>query len=120
MRSLRHGEVEHHQEQDEEDDEKSADGEEDEFDFEEEDEEPTTKKVKETRYKWTLLNEQKAIWTRDPSEVEEEDYNKFYQSIAKDTKDPLTYTHFKAEVSCSAPRERANAYRHTYPPQLGL
>ena len=69
----------------------------DEFDFEEEDEEPTTKKVRETRFKWTLLNEQKAIWTRDPSEVEEEDYNKFYQSIAKDTKDPLTYTHFKAE-----------------------
>ena len=79
-----------------EEDEATEDGE-DEFDFEEEDEEPTTKKVRETRFKWTLLNEQKAIWTRDPSEVEEEDYNKFYQSIAKDTKDPLTYTHFKAE-----------------------
>jgi len=89
------------------DEEEKADGEEkqekqgedgeDEFDFEEEDEAPTTKKVKETRWKWTLLNEQKAIWTRDPSEVEEDEYNKFYQSIAKDTKDPLTYTHFKAE-----------------------
>jgi len=80
-----------------EEEEEKKEGEEDEFDFEEEDEAPTTKKVKETRHKWTLLNEQKAIWTRDPSEVEEEEYNKFYQSIAKDTKDPLTYTHFKAE-----------------------
>jgi heat shock protein beta len=77
--------------------EEKKEGDDDEFDFEEEDDEPTTKKVKETRWKWTLLNEQKAIWTRDPADVEEDEYNKFYQAIAKDTKDPLTYTHFKAE-----------------------
>ena len=80
------------------DGEKKEGAEEDEFDFEEEDKAPAaTKKVKETRFKWTLINEQKAIWTRDPADVEEEDYNKFYKSIAKDSKDPLTYTHFKAE-----------------------
>ena len=105
------GDDEEEKADEEEKQEKQGEDGEDEFDFEEEDEAPTTKKVKETRWKWTLLNEQKAIWTRDPSEVEEDEYNKFYQSIAKDTKDPLTYTHFKAEVNSSPQAGRAAPHR---------
>merc|ERR1712178_665275 len=78
-------------EDDEEDDELSVE------DEDEEDDEPTTKTAKRTAYKWELLNEQKAIWTRDPAEIEDEEYVKFFQAISKDTKDPLTYSHFKAE-----------------------
>lgn len=41
------------------------------------------KKVKETTYEWELLNDMKAIWLRNPKEVTDEEYNKFYHSLAK-------------------------------------
>jgi heat shock protein beta len=34
---------------------------------------------------------------REKSDLEEREYNDFYKTITKDTKDPLTYTHFSAE-----------------------
>lgn len=34
---------------------------------------------------------------REKSDLEEREYNEFYKTITKDTKDPLTYTHFSAE-----------------------
>ena len=59
--------------------------EEKEEDAEEEDSEKKqkTKKVKETVYEWELLNDVKAIWLRSPKEVTEEEYTKFYHSLAK-------------------------------------
>jgi len=39
--------------------------------------------VKETTYEWELLNDVKAIWLRNPKEVTEEEYTKFYHSLAK-------------------------------------
>ncbi|EOY15055.1 Chaperone protein htpG family protein isoform 3, partial [Theobroma cacao] len=45
---------------------------------------PKTKKVKETSNEWELLNDVKAIWLRSPKEVTEEEYTKFYQSLAKE------------------------------------
>lgn len=44
---------------------------------------PKTKKVKETTYEWELLNDVKAIWLRNPKEVTDEEYTKFYHSLAK-------------------------------------
>ena len=44
-----------------------------------------------------MINEIKAIWTRDKDDITEEEYNNFYKTITKDPEDPLTYTHFKAE-----------------------
>lgn len=44
---------------------------------------PKTKTVKETTYEWELLNDVKAIWLRNPKEVTEEEYAKFYKSLAK-------------------------------------
>ncbi|KAF2324700.1 hypothetical protein GH714_016374 [Hevea brasiliensis] len=60
---------------------------------------PKTKKVKETTYDWELLNDVKAIWLRNPKEVTDEEYTKFYHSLAKDFGDekPLAWSHFTAE-----------------------
>lgn len=44
---------------------------------------PKTKKVKETTYEWELLNDVKAIWLRNPKEVTDEEYTKFYHSLTK-------------------------------------
>nr|AAN34791.1 Grp94 [Xerophyta viscosa] len=60
---------------------------------------PKTKTVKETTYEWELLNDVKAIWLRSPKEVTDEEYTKFYHSLAKDFSDekPLAWSHFSAE-----------------------
>ena len=57
------------------------------------------KKVKETTSEWELLNDVKAIWLRNPKEVTDEEYTKFYHSLAKDLSDekPLAWSHFTAE-----------------------
>ncbi|XP_059488205.1 endoplasmin isoform X2 [Neocloeon triangulifer] len=60
-------------------------------------EKPKTKKVEKTVWDWEKLNEAKPIWTRKPTEIEEEEYNAFYKTLTKDTKDPLTKVHFVAE-----------------------
>lgn len=66
---------------------------------EDEEKKPKTKTVKETTYEWELLNDVKAIWLRNPKEVTEEEYTKFYHSLAKDFSDdkPLSWSHFTAE-----------------------
>lgn len=46
---------------------------------------------------WERINAVAPIWTRDPSEVTEEQYNKFYQSLSLEIEPPLAHTHFTAE-----------------------
>ncbi|KAF6163997.1 hypothetical protein GIB67_028701 [Kingdonia uniflora] len=60
---------------------------------------PKTKTVKETTYEWEVLNDVKAIWLRTPKEVTDEEYAKFYRSLAKDFSEekPLSWSHFTAE-----------------------
>ncbi|THF95850.1 endoplasmin homolog [Camellia sinensis] len=88
---------------DEEETSESSSEEEKEDEEKEEDEEgdkkPKTKKVKETTSEWELLNDVKAIWLRNPKEVTDEEYTKFYHSLAKDLSDekPLAWSHFTAE-----------------------
>lgn len=43
------------------------------------------------------MNDNKAIWLRDKADVEEAEYNKFFQAITRTGEDPLEYIHFKAE-----------------------
>ena len=50
-----------------------------------------------TVWDWERLNDVKAIWLRSTNEVEEEEYTKFYQALAKNSEEPLAYSHFKAE-----------------------
>merc|ERR1711881_146209 len=56
-----------------------------------------TKKVSEEVVEWNQVNSEKAIWTRSPRDVEEEEYNRFYKTISKDSENPLTKLHFSAE-----------------------
>jgi heat shock protein beta len=79
---------------DAEDDEE---GDDEEGDEDEEDDEPKTKTVTKTVWDWERLNDVKAIWLRSTNEVEEEEYTKFYQALAKNSEEPLAYSHFKAE-----------------------
>lgn len=62
---------------------------------------PKTKKVDKTVWDWEILNNHKPIWTRKPDDVEVNEYNEFYKALTKDTKDPLSYTHFNAEGEVS-------------------
>ncbi|KAK8395597.1 hypothetical protein O3P69_005598 [Scylla paramamosain] len=64
---------------------------------EEKEDKPKTKKVSKTTWDWTLVNDAKPIWTRKPAEIEDEEYNEFYKTLSKDSKDPLAKTHFIAE-----------------------
>merc|ERR1712216_672284 len=89
------GEEEDVEETDEDDE--SADDEDDEVEDEDEEELPTTKKVKKTVWDWKNVNDNKAIWLRSSTEVEDDEYSKFYKALSKDDKEPLSYTHFKAE-----------------------
>ncbi|KAK6115196.1 hypothetical protein DH2020_007465 [Rehmannia glutinosa] len=77
----------------------SEEGEEEDAEKEEEEKKPKTKTVKKTTYEWELLNDVKAIWLRNPKEVTDEEYTKFYHSLAKDFGDekPLSWSHFTAE-----------------------
>jgi len=61
------------------------------------DEEPKTKTVTKTVWEWENLNDIKAIWMREKSDITSEEYQNFYKSISKDHQDPLSHTHFSAE-----------------------
>jgi len=56
-----------------------------------------TKTIKESIPEWKQINENKAIWTRDKTEITQDEYKKFYKAMTKDYDDPLGWTHFKAE-----------------------
>jgi len=80
-------------EEEEEEEEEIADA-----DEEEDDEDaPKTKKVKKTVNDWELINDAKALWTRNPADITDDEYKSFYQSLTKDFGEPLTHTHFSAE-----------------------
>uniref|UniRef100_A0A7S4BWV3 Pescadillo homolog n=1 Tax=Chrysotila carterae TaxID=13221 RepID=A0A7S4BWV3_CHRCT len=86
------GEEEEEEEESEDEEEEIEDAED-----EEEDDAPKTKKVKKTVSDWELINDAKALWTRNPADITEEEYKSFYQSLTKDFGEPLTHTHFSAE-----------------------
>jgi heat shock protein beta len=88
--------------------------EEEEDEEEEEDDEKKTKTV--DKWEWHRVNSNVAIWTRDPSEIEDEEYQKFFKAICKDPTDAATWSHFKAEGEVSfksilfVPNEALNLY----------
>ena len=106
------------EEDDEEGDEEGTDSDlevEDEED--EEDDEEDEKKTKTVdKWEWYRVNSNVAIWTRDPSEIEDDEYQKFFKAICKDPTDAATWSHFKAEGEVSfksilfVPSEALNLY----------
>jgi len=64
---------------------------------EEVDEEAAQDMFKEKVWEWELINQNKPIWTRKPTDITEEEYKKFYQAIVKDESEPLHKIHFTAE-----------------------
>jgi len=56
--------------------------------------------ITETVWEWELVNDVKPLWTRDSSEISDEDYIKFFKdALARNSEaeDPYSWVHFKAE-----------------------
>jgi molecular chaperone HtpG len=47
--------------------------------------------------KWEKINKAQALWTRNKSEVTDEEYKEFYKHIAHDFTDPVTWSHNRVE-----------------------
>merc|ERR1719218_127150 len=90
-------EVEDEEEEDLDDEEEEDDEDLDEDDDEYEDEEEAPRTTTVTNWDWSQVNSESAIWARDASEVEDDEYKSFYKTFSKDTADPTTWIHFKAE-----------------------
>jgi len=58
---------------------------------------PKMKTIREDVKSWERVNPTKAMWTRSPKDITEDEYNEFYKSFTKDTVNPLQKTHFTAE-----------------------
>ena len=46
---------------------------------------------------WEKVNKARALWTRNKSEITDEEYNDFYKHIAHDFTDPLVWSHNRVE-----------------------
>ncbi|STR72563.1 chaperone protein HtpG [Raoultella ornithinolytica] len=51
----------------------------------------------ETVISWEKINKAQALWTRNKSEIKDDEYNEFYKHIAHDYSDPLTWSHNHVE-----------------------
>lgn len=46
---------------------------------------------------WQTINKATALWSRDKSDISEDEYKEFYKHISHDFGDPLTWSHNKVE-----------------------
>ncbi|MBO8414917.1 MAG: molecular chaperone HtpG [Proteobacteria bacterium] len=52
---------------------------------------------KEPKFEYVQVNDAKALWTRAPKEIKDEEYKEFYKHLSSDYQDPLTWAHNKVE-----------------------
>jgi molecular chaperone HtpG len=55
------------------------------------------RKEGEASLEYEVVNQAKALWTLPRTEIKEEEYKEFYQYLAHDFADPLTWSHNKVE-----------------------
>ncbi|WP_075180507.1 molecular chaperone HtpG [Pantoea sp. 1.19] len=46
---------------------------------------------------WEKINKAQALWTRNKSDISDDEYKEFYKHIAHDFSDPLTWSHNRVE-----------------------
>ena len=46
---------------------------------------------------WEKINKAQALWTRNKSEISDEEYKEFYKHVSHDYADPLTWSHNRVE-----------------------
>ncbi|TMN86731.1 molecular chaperone HtpG [Pseudoalteromonas phenolica] len=63
----------------------------------EESEGPDGDKIPAQPGEWEAINRATALWTRDKSEVTEDEYKEFYKHVGHDWEEPLTWAHNKVE-----------------------
>lgn len=67
----------------------------------EEEKKTEPKMVEKVIWDWVLINEQKPIWMRKPSEISDSEYSDLYRSHSGDHDGPLAKIHFSAEGDIS-------------------
>lgn len=63
----------------------------------EETEGPDGEKIPGQPGEWETVNKATALWTRDKSEITDDEYTEFYKHISHDFADPMTWAHNKVE-----------------------
>ena len=58
---------------------------------------PDGEKIPAEPGEWEVVNKATALWTREKSDISDEEYNEFYKHISHDFSDPLAWSHNKVE-----------------------
>ncbi|WP_022944026.1 molecular chaperone HtpG [Pseudoalteromonas ruthenica] len=58
---------------------------------------PDGEKIEAKPGDWEAINKAEALWTRDKSEISDEEYQEFYKHVGHDWEEPLTWAHNKVE-----------------------
>src|SRR5574344_1629819 len=54
-------------------------------------------KEPEKKFEYSQINNAKALWTRTPKDITDEEYTEFYKHVSHDYQDPLAWAHNKVE-----------------------
>jgi molecular chaperone HtpG len=58
---------------------------------------PDGEKVPATEGQWQAINKATALWTRDKSDISDDEYKEFYKHVSHDWEEPLSWAHNKVE-----------------------